>query len=271
MIGQSTKPQEEVMRTNSTLGKRIALSALFASTAIVIMTLFCQTTRAQAPCEDACTAIYNQLAALKSERAGFQNDLKTATPGEKHFLVSQIQKLNPKIAAKASEYKHCEQVHGGKPDLNTVFSGKATMTTSNSNAPGPYQADLTHRKIIKGVFPHWCHNSLRISFFPTIVVGPYSTPVGDNTTTVTLVSEPSSTVDPSNGRVDITVKLHFHHSLAVAADSDLVITISTDKPGGERRQSNGAITLVGDAAFQGGYLGDNTCHLIIGGKLIPGP
>jgi hypothetical protein len=86
-----------------------------------------------------------------------------------------------------------------------------------------------------------------------------------------LVSEPSSTVDPSNGKVDITVKLHFHHSLAVAGDSDLVITISTDKPGGQRRQSNGAITLAGDAAFQGGYLGDNTCHLTIEGKLIPGP
>lgn len=169
------------MSTNSAFGKRIALNALIASIATVILALSCQTTLAQAPCQDACTTIYNQLAALKAERAGFQHDLQSAAPGEKAFLVNQINQLNTKIAAKASQYKNCEQAHGGKPDLKTVFFGKATMTTSNSDAPGPYKADLTHRKIIKGVFPHWCHNSLGITFFPTIVVGPYSTPVGDNT------------------------------------------------------------------------------------------
>ena len=225
----------------------------------------------QSACQDACTTIYNELSLLKSERAGFQHDLHSAAPGEKSYLTNQIIKLNKKIATKTAEYKHCEQTHGGKPDLNTIFSGKATMTTSNSNASGPYHKDLKNSKSIKGVFPHWCHNSLRITFFPALVVGPYSTPVGDNTTTVTLVNELSSAVDPANGKVELRVKLHFHHSLAVAGDSNLEITVSTDGQGGTRRQSDGSITLVGDATFQGGYLGGDTCHLIIKGTLQPGP
>jgi hypothetical protein len=259
------------MSINTTVKTRLALSALVVSTATVVLMLSCQTVLAQAVCQDACTTIYNQLSALKSQRAGFQSDLQTATPGEKSYLNNQIHMLNAKIAAKESEYKQCEQTHGGKADLSTRFNGRATMTTSNTNAPGPYHTDWLIGKRIKGVFPHWCHNSLRIIYFPTIVVGPYSTPVGDNTTTVTFVNESHSTVDPSTGKVELSVKLHFHHSLAVAADSDLAITISTDAPGGTRRQSDGSITLVGDATFQGGYLGGDTCHLVIAGTLKPGP
>ena len=67
------------------------------------------------------------------------------------------------------------------------------------------------------------------------------------------------------------MKLHFHHSPAVAGDSNLEITISTEGQGGTRRQGDGSITLVGNATFQGGYLGGNTCHLVIAGTLQPGP
>ena len=260
-----------VMSTNITFGKRLALSALIVTTAIVVLTVSCQTILAQDACQDACTNIYNQLAALKAERAGFQNDLQSAAPGEKSFLTNQIRKLNAKIALKASEYKNCEQTHGGKPDLNAIFRGKAIMTTSNSNARGPFTAKLLNDKALKGVFPHWCHNSFGITKFLPIVVGPYSTPAGDNTTTVTLVNESSSTVDPSTGKVEMTLKLLFHHSLAVAGDSDLEITVSTEAAGGLRRRSNGSIALTGKATFQGGYLGGDSCHLFIGGTLKPAP
>jgi hypothetical protein len=69
----------------------------------------------------------------------------------------------------------------------------------------------------------------------------------------------------------MTLKLHFHHSLAVAGDSDLEITVSTEAAGGLRRRSNGSIALAGKATFQGGYLGGDSCHLFIGGTLKPAP
>ena len=69
------------MSKKGTFGKRIALSTLIASIATVILTLSCQTTLAQVPCQDACINIYNQLAALKAERAGFQHDLQKRSAG----------------------------------------------------------------------------------------------------------------------------------------------------------------------------------------------
>ena len=76
----------------------------------------------------------------------------------------------------------------------------------------------------------------------------------------------------ASGEVEITVKLHFDHSIGVAGDSDLLITLSTEKAGGSRLKSNGAITLVGSAPFDGGYLGGgSTCKLVITGTLSPRP
>ncbi len=258
------------MNTNNRIGKRVALSALLFSFFIISISSR-QTALGQGLCSNACAGVYSQLAALKSERTSLQSDLKNAAPGEKPFLNNQIRKLNKKITAKEAEYVQCELAHDGKPTANTTFVGKAVMSTNNSKASGPYVKNVT----IKGVFPRFCHDALLITDFPPIVVGPYSTPVGDNTTTVTLVEETNSSVDPSTGRVQLTVKLHFHHSLAVAKDSDLIITLSTDAPGGTRRtdagRSPGAIVLVGNGTFIGGYLGDNTCHLQIAGTINPGP
>ena len=86
-----------------------------------------------------------------------------------------------------------------------------------------------------------------------------------------MVDMGSGPVVTSTGQVQITVKLHFHHSLALATDSDLTITLSTENAGGSRLKSGGAITLVGTSKFDGGHLGGDTCKLVIKGTLSPLP
>jgi hypothetical protein len=225
--------------------------------------------RAQAPTHvpAACTGIQNELNGLISERNGIQEELKSAAPGEKPNLAGQVKALLPKIAAKEKALDTCAKANGGKADLNTTFTGNATMTTNNAKVAGPFVQGVT----IKAYFPHWLHDHINVTSFPTIKVGPFPTPIGDNTTTVTMVDAGSGPVDPATGKVEITVKLHFHHSLALAADSDMTITVSTETAGGSRLAANGAITLVGNAPFDGGYLGGSTCKLVVKGTLGPKP
>jgi hypothetical protein len=214
-----------------------------------------------------CVSIQNEINNLKAERTGLQNELKSAAPGEKPNLAGQILQLNKQITPKEKQLDACAKTNGGMPDVNASFKGNATMTTNNSNLPGPFVQGVS----ISAYYPHWLHDRLDITSFPKITVGPFSTPVGSNTTTVTQISNGGGPLVKSTGEVQITVTLHFDHSLIVAGDSDMTITLSTENPGGSRLAANGAVTLVGTSKFDGGYLGGNTCKLIIKGTLTPNP
>ena len=210
-----------------------------------------------------CKAIQTDLNNLISERDDLQAQLKVAAPGEKSSLGSQVKVFIPKITAKQNELNACAKAHGGLPDVNTTFKGTATMTTNNPKVKGPFVEGVN----IGAVFPRWFHDQIFVTSFPTIKVGPFSTPVGDNTTTVTLVDSGKGPVTKATGEIEITAKLHFHHSLALAGDSDLTITLSTETSGGSRLKSGGALTLAGSGTFDGGYLDGNKCTLIITGAL----
>jgi hypothetical protein len=215
----------------------------------------------------ACQSLQKELQGLKAERSDLQAELPKAGSG-KAAIASQIKKLIPQIVAKEKELNKCAIAHGGKPDLAASFNGTATMTTNNPKVAGPFVQKVT----INVVYLAWLHDQIRISNFPPISVGPFSTPIGDNTTTVTLVGAGGGGMaNPTTGMIEVTLKLHFHHSLALAADSELVITLSTEAAGGSRLNSKGAITLVGTSNFQGGYLGGDSCRLVIKGTLLPLP
>jgi hypothetical protein len=214
-----------------------------------------------------CVSIQNEINNLKAERTGLQDELKSAAPGEKPNLAGQILQLNKQITPKEKQLDACAKTNGGMPDVNASFKGNATMTTNNSNLPGPFVQGVN----ISAYYPHWLHDRLDITNFPKIVVGPFSTPVGNNTTTVTMIDLGSGPLVRSTGEVEITVKLHFDHSIVVAGDSDMVITLSTENAGGSRLAANGAVTMVGSSKFDGGYLGGNTCKLVIKGTLTPKP
>jgi hypothetical protein len=68
--------------------------------------------------------------------------------------------------------------------------------------------------------------------------------------------------------MSINMTLHFKHSLPVAGDSDLPITVSTDNSGGSRVNAGTRhVTLAGTGTFVGGFLGGSTGTLIIDGSL----
>lgn len=246
---------------------RFTLMALMALTVGLLVNA--GSARAQAPVKvpPVCQGIQTEMLNLIAERNGLQAELKMAAPGEKPALAGQILQLQKQITAKQKALDNCAKTNGGLPDLNNSFKGTATMTTNNSNVKGPFVQSVN----IGGYYPHWLHDRLNITSFPAIKVGPFSTPIGNNTTTVTLVGGGGGPVVKPTGEVEITVTLHFHHSLALATDSDLTITLSTESAGGSRLKSNGAITLVGTSTFQGGYLGGSSCKLVITGTLAPLP
>ena len=141
------------------------------------------------------------------------------------------------------------------------------MTTNNANAPGPFVRPMT----IGLKFLKYDHAKLEITNFPTITVGPFTTPVGKNTTTVTLNSVQSTSVTPSSGKLSITMTLHFKQTLPDPG-SDLPITVSTDNSGGSRiNAGTRQMKLTGQGTFSGGFLGGSTCSLAIDGTLSASP
>jgi hypothetical protein len=216
----------------------------------------------------ACGTIKQEVDGLITERNDLQAELKKASPDEKGAIANQIKVLLPKIAAKQKELSICNSTHG-KTNLSATFNGTATLTTSNPKVAGPFAQSVS-----MGItYQEWLHDQFTVDSFQPVTVGPFDTPIGSNTTTVSLINPGTcaGTAEPSTGKITVTLKLHFHHSLKLAADSDLFITLSTENPGGSRLKSGGAITLVGDGTFQGGYLGGDNCHLVVKGTLLPLP
>ena len=215
---------------------------------------------------DPCQSILDQIATLRTQEQAEKDDYRRG-PRDKP-LASKIAEIDrdysQRIRAKQQEYDQCRVSHGGKLDETVNFTGPATMTTSNTNAPGPFVQNVT----IGLKFLKYDHTKLEITNFPTITAGPFATPVGQNTTTVTLASVQSNSVTPGNGKITITMTLHFTHSLTGAGASDLPITISTDNTGGSRVNTGTRhVTLAGTGTFVGGFLGNSTCTLIIDGTL----
>ena len=227
------------------------------------------------PCLSLLKELNNLQLALGAEiqkaLAPLQKDLQHATGGEKVALLAQIKAIRAdltknsplakQIAAKQKEYDACLKSHGGLLALDATFKGKATMQTDNDNAPGPYTQDVA----IGLNFGDWDHSDVSITDFPAISVT-FDTPLGTNTTTVTMISG-SGHYDRQGHYLTMNLDLYFHHSLSVAGDSRLDIQLSNTAP----MTSDGKISVFGSAPFQGGYLGGNECSFEVHGKIAPHP
>ncbi len=174
--------------------------------------------RAQGFCPLHVPAVCNQLAGevadLKAERADLQTQLQHAAPAEKGALASQIKKLNSQIAPKEKLLTTCNSANG-KQDQAATFTGTATLTTNNPNAPGPFVVNIS----IGFVYQAWRHDQIVVASFPAIVFGPYSTPAGNNTTTITLLGANCGAINPKTGRLEVSVTLKFEESNLFAGNS----------------------------------------------------
>jgi hypothetical protein len=120
-----------------------------------------------------------------------------------------------------------------------------------------------------------------VTSFPAIVVGPFPTPLGNNTTTITMTGGGTGSFDPATGALALPITLKFDHSLFFAGDSDASCTLTTgasSSPAGAFTgtgaplvRPSGAITLVCGFTFAGGFLGGDDGFLTVTGTITPVP
>ncbi len=235
-----------------------------------------------APPADPCTSLEDQLSTLQAELsdqiqnavAALQQELQSsAGVGKKQAIVAGIKATIAKIMATSPLVKqiadtqqklnHCITSHHGVLELFAIFSGTATMGTSNDNAPGPFVQMVT----IGLDFSIWDHSKVQVVSFPPISVT-YDThsPAGMVTTTVSLVSGWGN-YDRQSGSLAMNLSLYFHHSYQLAGDSTLTIQLRTTS----LLDAKGNITVEGTGVFQGGYLDQDTCYISVAGNISPRP
>jgi hypothetical protein len=207
-----------------------------------------------------CVSLIAPIKSLEAQKNIASKNLKETKSsywtGEVKDLLKQIQKaqqqLDQCVIAKC----------GGLSTLFAHFTGIATMTTSNSNAKGPYK-----EKINAAVnFLKYDRKTFNI-YLSAITVGPFKVPNGTNTTTVT--GQGSGVVNLQTGAMTVNLGLHFKQSNDFAGDSNLNITLSTSS--GSPLSAAGAVTVNGSGTFKDGFLGDDNCTITIKGTILPRP
>jgi hypothetical protein len=217
-----------------------------------------------------CVELANAIESLVQERRDLQEELQSAAPGQKPGLVAQIRALNRQIAAASDALADCiansPPPPPPPPPLAATFTGTATITTTNSSAPGPFTAAVQLGLLFDGN-----RTSVLITSFPPIATQPFSTPFGNNVTTVTKTGGGLGSY--ANGSIVMPLTLHFDQSLDLPffeEDSDLSLGVSTNPPGSPVA-ANGGVTLAGSGVFQRGFLGGATGTLSISGTISPAP
>jgi hypothetical protein len=217
-----------------------------------------------------CQGIADSIADMEAERRDFQAELQQAATGQKAFLAAQIKALNRKIAVAHDQLTDCLQLFPPPPPppppLEAVFSGTATITTTNSSAPGPYSSAVQI-----GLLFDSARTFVAITSFPTIATDPFDTPFGPNVTTVTKNGGGFGSY--AGGSIAVPLGLHFDQSIDLPffeEDSDLSVGLSTNPPGSPV-DSNGAVTLAGSGVFGSGFLNGATGTLTIAGTISPVP
>ncbi len=148
-----------------------------------------------------------------------------------------------------------------------AFSATATMKTAASEAPGPYQINFA-----TGASFSANRHTVSLVNFPAL-----ATP----DVTVTLISGGTGTFDPASGNMNIPVTLKFHPSSSLASDAQITLNLTTGfqtsphghfSDHGAPMDASGAIVLVGDGTFNGGFpLGGNDGSLVLVGTFAPHP
>jgi hypothetical protein len=220
------------------------------------------------PCKSVKDEVTRLQEELQAEKSNWQPH-NTGGGGPRHPAAGMIRQLEneyrPRIQAKQREYEQCRFDNGGKPDLPVTLAASVRMTTTKSEAPGPYNKSIT----LGLTFLKFEHKTLSITSFPSIsVTFDTGTPLGSNTTTITNSSVEPTSVNPANGRMTISLTLHFHQSLLDGQDSDVSIELSTENSGGSRiNRSNRLVILAGTGTFEDGFLDGEDCTLVIRGTL----
>lgn len=215
-----------------------------------------------------CRVFRDEIDELRQERDGLQDELQRAAPGEKPALVRLIRALNLQIAGRQNELTDCiattPQDPPPPPPIEAILTGTATLSTTDTRAPGPYTSPVRLGLIINGN-----RTIIAITSFPTISTPPFDTPIGLNSTRVTHTG--GGTGSYAGGAIVMPITLHLDHSIDIPIfeeDSDISLVLSTQSPGSPvTPEPFGSVTLVGSGTFSGGILAGSTGMLRVSGNI----
>lgn len=229
-----------------------------------------------------CEQFADSIRRLETRITNLQARLSGASPGAKADLMRTIRTLTTQRDNARAELNSCLLEHGATQrqlaasELNSNFTGTATLRTSDGNAAGPFNTDVD----IDFRFTRSRCN-LTITNFPTIRLRTRDLPVlGRVNVSVTLTGRGRNSFHPITGELSIPITLHFHYDTALLSDDDASFILTTERSTsyrstfdvtGSRLAGGGAITLVGTTRFRNGYLADKEGSLVITANLSPQP
>jgi hypothetical protein len=217
----------------------------------------------------ACQSIQDEIDGVLADLKDLQEALKEAPNVEKPKIRAQIRDDNKQLVTLRNQLAACiASQPNPPPPIEAFFIGFSELTTTNADAPGPYDDDLAFKLNIGGDPAR-----ITIETFPELGFA-FDTPVGPATTGVTLIGGGTGSYDV--GKISLPLTLHFATTIElpvghITDTSDLSIELSTDPPGGSpvTPQPFGNVKLFGSGKFVGGHLDNSTATLTVTGNIQP--
>ncbi|MEU7904379.1 hypothetical protein [Actinoplanes sp. NPDC049118] len=216
-----------------------------------------------------CQADHDRLTGLNTRLASLQAALRNAPPSEKPDIVERIREVQASIAVVKPRYERClRDNNGSAPALSATFTGRVTLTTTDSRVPGPLSRDVSFNLYFDGVNREW----VSVRSWPEITSDRITQGPQDFRVTVRLESS-AGTFSRPTGAMSLALTLLFDESLSFPWDSDsrLPITLRTDQPGGSPMDAAGSVTLAGTGRFSSGHLSGKDATLTVTGTVTPRP
>jgi hypothetical protein len=218
-----------------------------------------------------CQNLQNELAELTQERSDLQQELSTAAPGAKSRLVAAIKSLNAQIIKKRHELDVCLGVGTTAKPLASAFTGTFTIRIAHPAVTKPITGVLSAGVVFSASRTSFTLNSL------SPLSATFSTPLGPNTTVVSLIGPAAGSFDKNTGQIGLTLSLFFDQSIdlpILEEDSRLTLPMGTGAMGalmGQPMDGQGHAVLVGSAVMSGGFLNGSRTDLTIDGRFAPIP
>ncbi|MEQ1484281.1 hypothetical protein [Methyloglobulus sp.] len=221
----------------------------------------------------ACEELKSQLDSLVAERNDLREELRTTDfPQQKSYLAAQIKALNKQITLISQELDLCmmqNPTETGPTAINSTLMGSFTLIILHPSIPdpitGPFDANVNF-------------NATRTSL--TIIqlaplTGTFDTPIGPNTTIVTL-NNPNArgVIDKPSGTINILISLFFNQTIELPIpfyEEGSTIDFPMGTAAGSPLDNAGNFTIFGASVFSGGILGGYSATLSITGQFQPVP
>lgn len=228
-----------------------------------------------------CAQLSESIRSLETRIARLQQRLDSASPAAKADMLATIRRLNSELDTAKTELRSCLRDHGATPresaanELTSGVTGTATLETTNDSAPGPHNVDDLDLDL------RFSRTRCRVTVtrFPRMRVTTEGTsqPI---TVTITQTGGGTGSFHPVSGRMNLTIRLHFHYSHPLVADDDANFSLSTDGSitrndgrvvSGSPLNADGNIRLVGSGKFRNGFLGGSDGTMVIRATISPRP